>query len=404
MGGVEGVRFVPLNLMGGGATPDMLTRLLLTGAVLRGRIAADGALLNLIVGGQKLQLPKGVALSPGTNVEARITHEGGTPHLRLQVLPQPTRPGPGLPAVSTQTQTHVAAEMLPASLASLVRPEEVAALLPKASSIIPNAIETLLKVFTSRSEFGATLAKLVPLLDAQVAEGRMPTAVAARFRAVIASMDAETPDEFRRAVELARETIGSRIPQDVNSAARRDQGPTAERLMEEILYSRERASMRPATADSREFVRVADSFLDRANTFNLQNIRAFDVPYQFFAIPFSPRTGIEHAQVHVLGRERGGSGGGAGREAYLVAIDLHLTNLGSMWITIQSSGSTCNCAIRTDNDVARGAIDAGAPMLEAGLRRAGFAAAQVRSEAWDGDRVNAAAVLFAQTASFEAEA
>jgi flagellar hook-length control protein FliK len=88
----------------------------------------------------------------------------------------------------------------------------------------------------------------------------------------------------------------------------------------------------------------------------------------------------------------------------LVVVDLHLTNLGSMWITIQSSGTTCNCAIRTDNAAARGALDEGAPVLEAGLRRAGFAAAQVRTEAWDGDRVSAAAALFAQTAAFEAEA
>ena len=130
MGGVAGMRFIPLNTAGG--APDQLTRLLLTGAVLRGRIAADGALLNLIVAGQKFQLPKGVSLSPGTNVEAQITHEGGAPQLRLQVIDSSTQAASTRPITPAQPQLSAPAVPVPPSLAALIKPEQAATRLAEA--------------------------------------------------------------------------------------------------------------------------------------------------------------------------------------------------------------------------------------------------------------------------------
>ena len=48
MGGTEAVRWISLPASGQG---DALSRLFLDGAVLRGRITTDGALLNLVVAG-----------------------------------------------------------------------------------------------------------------------------------------------------------------------------------------------------------------------------------------------------------------------------------------------------------------------------------------------------------------
>jgi len=403
MGGIDGIRFVPLNLAGGGAAPDALTRLLLTGAVLRGRIAADGALLNLVVGNQTLPLPKGVALSPGTIVEARVTHEQGTPHLRLQVLeatPQATvarstATGPQMPPSLPQVT-------VPPSLVGLVKPEVAAALLPNAAFIPPKAMEALLSVLVARPELGRVLARLLPMLDARMSEAPLPAEQSAGLRASGQAMEPATPDEFRRAIDLAREVLGARGEPPVMRAQGESAAPRS--LLDDLVTLRDQLTARAATAEGRELVRTIDTVLERFAGTTLQNVRAFDAPYQFFAIPLSPRTGIEHAQVHVLGRGGRGPGGGGDREAHLVVIDLQLTQLGTMWITIQSAGTACTCVIRTSNGAARGAIDDGAPLLEAGLRRAGFAAAHVHTERWDGDRAGAAAALFAQTAAFEAEA
>ncbi len=398
MGGVEGVRFVPLNTAG--AAPDALTRLLLTGAVLRGRIAADGALLNLVVGNQNFPLPKGVALTPGTIVEARVTHEGGTPQLRLQVLNTSSQavntPTFATPSTSIPTPTVT----VPPSLAPLIKPEQAVALLPQVASLPPKAIEALLTVLVARPELGRVLARLLPAVDAHAAERPLPPAQTEVLRAAVQSLDAETPDEFRRAIETARGLIGARGETPMTRAHGENGAPRS--LLDDLMAIREHLNARTTTADGREIVRTIDTLADRFSANTLQNVRSFDAPYQFFAIPFSPRTGIEHAQVHVIGRD-GRGGGGSGREAHTIVIDLQLSNLGSMWITIQSAGTACNCSIRTSNDAARSVIDDGAPSLEEGLRRAGFTAAQVRTEAWDGDRVGAAAALFAQTGSFEAE-
>lgn len=400
MGGIEGVRYVPLNLAGGGTPPDALTRLLLTGSVLRGRIVLDGALLSLVAGNQKLPLPKGVALSPGTLVEARITHEGGTPHLRLQVLDGQQSQSAGPRAqVAVPSQTSAPSVHVPPQLAALITPEKAAALLPKAALIPPKAMEALLTVLAARPEVGRALARLLPLMDGQPAEESVPAERTANLRAAIQAMDAETPEEFRRAIEIARELIGARADRPMTRAS--GDSPSSRSLLENLVTLRDALAARAATTDGREAVRTIDAALERFGATTLQNVRSFEMPYQFFAIPFLPSTGIEHAIVHLVGRD--GRGPGGGRETHSVVVDLQLTNLGALWIAIQSTGTACSCVIHAESDMARDAIDVGAPVLEEGLRRAGFAAAQVRTEPWDGDRVTAAAALFSQTGSFEAE-
>jgi hypothetical protein len=400
MGGTEGIRLVPVAA---GVQGDSLSRLLLNGAVLRGRIAAEGSLLNLIVAGQRIPLPKNILLPPGTAVEVRLAQGNGGPQLRLQVLddalpaPAPPRqafaatgPAPKLPAV-----------VLPPALSALITPAQAALLLPNAAAIPLKALEALLTVFVARSEVGRALARLISLLEADIAGGRLPEESAAPLRAAAEALDAESPEEFRRAIEIARETL----------SARSDQGgpaSTARGLIEELGRVREQLAARSGTPGGgragNETLKTLDGVVEQLKSSGLQNIRAFETPYQFFAIPFAPRTGIEHAQVHLLGADGRGSGGGAGRRAHLVAIDLYLTHLGPVWITLQSSGASCSCVIRAEHEAVRRALDEGSPALEAGLRRAGFSAAQVRTEPWDADRVEAAAALLSRVASFEAEA
>ncbi len=406
MGGVEGVRFIPLNATSGG-TSNTLTNLLMSGAILRGRIAAEGALLNLVVAGQRMPLPKSVALPAGTSVEVQLLHGPGTPQLRLRMLDSAAQATPTLPQAPSSTPQNPSVpariQTLPPALADLLKPEQAAALLPKIAALPPKTLEALLTVFVARSDVGQTLARLVALVSAEVSEGRLPAKVVMPAEAAMETMAAESPEEFRRAIELAREMIGARGDRTVTvPTARETQTPRT--ILEDIARLREALSARGEVRGAGEAIKALNGFVERLSNSTLQNIRALDTPYQFFAIPLAPRTGIEHAQVHVVGRDGRGSGGGGGREAHVVALDLHLTHLGPLWITIQSAGPACNCVFRAGDESVRNAIDEGSPALEAGLRRAGFAAAQVRTEAWDGDRVEAAAALFARTASFEAEA
>ncbi len=409
MGAVEGVRFVPLTFGGGGAA-EAVSRLLLSGAVLRGRIVADGALLSLAVAGQRMPLPKSVALPPGTAVEVQLSHESGMQQLRLRVLDaaSPKTHAASQPQTSAPQAAPVPARMiaLPPALAELLKPEQAAVLLPKLAGLPAKAVEALLTVFVTRSDAGRALARLASMLDAEVSGRRLQSGMGEAVETLARTMDAESPEEFRRAVELAREFIGSRGDRGAAAGAGREPQTLARGAADEIATLRESLAARGG-AEGRaagETIKTLDAFVERMVHSTLQNVRALDSPYQFFSIPFAPRTGIEHAQVHVIGRDGRGPGGGGEREAHLVALDLHLTNLGALWITIQSSGPACRCVIRAENGVVRAAIDAGSPSLEAALRRAGFPAAQVHTEAWDGDRVEAAALLLSRPSSFEAEA
>ncbi len=407
MGGTEGIRFVPFSGAGQG---DSLSRLLLNGAVLRGRIAAEGALLNLIVAGQRIALPKTISLPAGTAVEVRVAQENGLPQLRLQ----PLDAAPQAPASSSQASAAAgppqkpAVVILPPALSALLTPAQATALLPKAAAIPPKAIEALLTMLVARSDVGRALARLVSLVDTEVAAGRLPEEAAAPLRAAAETLDAESPEEFRRAVEIAREMAGARPERAAPALTPREPSAVPRGLIEELANLREQFTARGSTHEAGraggDTLKVLDGVAEQLKSAGLQNIRALETPYQFFSIPFAPRTGIEHAQVHLLGADGRGSGGGAGRQAHLVAIDLYLTNLGPLWITLQSSGASCSCVIRAEHEAVRRALDDGAPELEAGLRRAGFPAAQVRTEAWEGGRAGAATALLAQAARFEAEA
>jgi len=118
-------------------------------------------------------------------------------------------------------------------------------------------------------------------------------------------------------------------------------------------------------------------------------------------LPLHADSGIRHAAVHVFpdSEHERGAHGARKRRSEIVVLDLSLTRLGDLWITIQRTGDACICRIQADSHVAIAALDERRQELAEALRDAGFDAT-VTTGPWTGDRLLEAARLMERSRGF----
>jgi hypothetical protein len=165
-------------------------------------------------------------------------------------------------------------------------------------------------------------------------------------------------------------------------------------LLEELLALRDQVTSRIGSRSHLDsLLKPIDALIERVDAARTQNVRGFEMPYQFMEIPLAKQTGFDRAQVHFFGDESKRGPGKA--NSHSVILDLELSQLGPVWIALHAAGNACACVMRVASDVARQRLNDGSPELEGALRNAGYAGATVRTEAWDGDRVNALTAMSA---------
>jgi hypothetical protein len=330
----------------------------------------------------------------------RLVEENGAQQVRIQPRPAPVaapqqQPPPAPPEILSAVLDRVI-ETLSASITR----DQAAALAPDAAALPAPVVRALLEVLVGGDRIGAQLARVAMLMEAAIAAGSLPAALGDKLRTIIRRLQAETADEFLRVVASVRESLRGRGPEAAH-AARRDAAGGAS-LLDDLVSLRDEVLARiDRTGTPGDAVlKSLDSLIERFEAARLPNIRGFEAPYQFIAIPLSNRTGFERAQVHFFGDE---SRRGAGEPAHhAVVFDLDLSRLGSLWIVVQASGAGCSCVIRATLDAARRALADAAPSLEDALRSVGYAGASVRAEPWDGDRIAALTGMMGRLSSFEA--
>jgi hypothetical protein len=389
MVGAGAVQILPVGRL---ANSDALIQSLSGGNPVVGRIVADGSGLALSILNHRLPLPAGTQLAPGTPVEARLVLENGSHQLRIQ-----TRTGPQSAAGPTRNPALAILEQVIATLTISVAPEQAAALAPDAGQLPAHVVRAALELLVGRERMGLQFARLAELIDSAVAAGRLPAEMGARLRALARRMQGESAEDFHRLLLSARDALrGAASPRPALAPAR-DPSIADELVALRDLVAARRETLGPA-GDA--LIKSLDALIQRFDAGRMQNVRGFELPYQFLEIPLHQSSGFDRAQVHFFGDESGRRE--SEPNSTTVVLDLELSRLGSLWIMLHAAGGTCRCVIRASSDSARRTLEDASPLLEAVLRSAGYSSATVQSEPWDGDRIAALSGLSRRFAGFEA--
>ncbi|MBI1317637.1 MAG: hypothetical protein GC168_01645 [Candidatus Hydrogenedens sp.] len=217
-------------------------------------------------------------------------------------------------------------------------------------------------------------AALQSLLDA---DGGAPEHWGALLRALAPSNLAEA--KFAAAVAEGAETGGDAA--DLRTAIARLLGDGALRGHLETA----------GKADA--FDTLSRGLMERLDRAALANTLGLEHRYAFWELPMP---GGGHARIHSFGGESGG-GKQHGKEAPdygFVAMDLELSRLGRLWITLRRTGATCECGLHAPSEETIGLLREARAELAEGLGSAGYGRPKITIGRWHGDPLRSLAEGF----------
>lgn len=411
-----GAFFLPADL----SIPDLLR----PGTMWRGVVenAPDGT-LELHVAGARIPVSDTSQLIAGqaVRVDVRQTQQG----IQLQVTPlvssestgqtQPAVPAPVQASAQASAQPSSASTPAPA-LADMISVvlESIGAMqnnipsgLDIAASLVPadfprneEALRTLLSLFVTRSSIGEDFAQIANLVSLASASGALPQSVAEEAAAALVLFTSWEPKDIRIALEqllanTARssesriaEALASGKPEDILRLLQGDTRTLVSRLLTNDAFK----GFLRKTGQTQVFQDAAERVLDRVTASHLQNLNGREQSYAFLELPCVSGQPVQQAQVHFV------SQGGQQKHAWdaqnaVVALDLSMSHLGNLWITLQIVGGRCSCRFCVTTPGIGDVIRHEAPALAKGLENAGYPGAAVHVSVWDGDRLREAARL-----------
>ncbi|MCC6694165.1 MAG: hypothetical protein IT365_00915 [Candidatus Hydrogenedentes bacterium] len=347
------------------------------------------------------QSPRGAGESPPlpSPAPAAAQNRGASPEQTAASIRTPTtftaplvaEVAPELPEVLTQVLK---------SFAQLDAVREAVHLLPKALPRTEHAIRLILSMHFSRGAVGKDLAVVASMLGQAADAGVLSEAEFSTLSSVVRMAGAAPEDDLellvRRAVSQSGRSLESRLATAIAAG-------NVEAFLEElkgdlvVQLSRLRANEHLAshlrkTGRFADFQSAIERTLERLSGGQLQNLRAFELPYYFLELPLDPQSPITHAQIHFFGEENE-RGREFNKENATVVFDLSTTRLGDLWISMGPVQGICHCWIRaTDAEVVR-LVDDTATELAQRLESCGYAGAQVHATLWDGNRLRETANL-----------
>lgn len=374
-----------LNLPGIGGLPPTLTIALLgEGETALTTVRGSAEQPFILVNDSRLPLTE-AGVQPGDLVRVTRLPGGGDPRFSVaRELPQ------GAPG---------AAEALPTilgQLSVLAGRQLPETLLPPGFPANAEAVRQLVSLFQEGDTLAPQLAKLTEALRAAgqtqhpafqalsaLTEQLMslplgdPAALAAALKALVQ----------KRAPEARLEGATA---EDLDAIAGGDLATLLKQLQSD-------PDLREALARSGQlddFLEAARGLLDRLDGARAQQLHGGAQGYVYLDLPLPKEAGFRHAAAHFYSE---GQAKGRGREGLpsVAVLDLDLTQLGPLWISIRALGETCRCEILAAAKETAGELEAAAPELGARLREAGYGQVQVQTGAWDGDRLSKTAALLA---------
>ncbi|GMW00694.1 MAG: hypothetical protein AMXMBFR84_18310 [Candidatus Hydrogenedentota bacterium] len=352
-------------------------------------VQKDAQGLSLLIQGQRVPLPAGTAFQPGQVVDAKVVMHSGQAFLSLQ------------PA-SSSTVERLPEIMLAVlkALGATAKPDAARAIPWHAVRENSAAVRQVLSLFVMRQPLGADLQQVAAYVAQGVEAGVLPRGVLDALTQLLDLFGKNEPEALAGALKQWRGSADTQLETRLAQALARGQGDAAVELLRESIrgHLAQARSHDAFTALLRErgqldpFVAAADRLTDRLAGAALQNLHATDGAYWFMELPFNSEGPLESAQIHVMGDGRNRREVDPSQAT--IAMDLHLSQIGPLWIQLTFRNGACSCLFRSADSDVLDAVRKQSDELVTGLREAGYPGSAIRTEPWDEDRLAAVAALF----------
>ena len=364
----------------------------------RGALPLQGLIVDspsgpaLQLNGTRIPLPNTVTWPPGQVVDVRVARRGASTELRLSPQPEtgPPQPVSKSPSVE-QTIRALLNEQGTRPSVNLVR------LLSAAGGQIPMTADTigaLVRLFAGRTRTAGDQSRLNRIVEELVAAGfftgddgeliaRTLETFSVRTAATLVSMLKRMRARAGKPVEaqLAKVVQGE---QSIEAALRNPD--RIAQTLRNILQQEEVVRFLRENGHWEEFRTATDRVLDRMVATHLQNTAGLEQPYVFVDLPFALEGFIDSAHIHFWIEEGDGKSTDPEEDA-VVALDLRMTRLGDLWISLRIHQDHCSCRVLATSEEIVEALRAASGELERILNGLGFSGAGVEVGYWDGDRI-----------------
>lgn len=363
------------------------------------------------VGGTVIATANGLAVRAGA---VRIPLPADSPLVHGQAVTV-TRPEAGgaievRASAATQTSPNRDSQLIGVIAHALARiqgaadrtPQSLLPLLPTQAPLSEAQVRQIVALFTVRGALGPNLALLAGHIEAAMASGWAGPEWAQAFLEMARTSTKSSPrgtaewirSRVRAASATAEGALASSTPEDA-----------FEGLLTQIRTLQNDAVLRSALRGLNRdpaFGAQAQETADRLESCQMAQLHALDSHYVFAELP-APFPGESSSlQLHwSQGRKQDGA---APDEPDCVALDLSLSQLGDLWVTVQASQHRCQCTLRATQASVIDALALESPALEKALLDAGYLGASVRVGAWDGDRLEAVCQLMRRNAGLDLKA
>ena len=340
------------------------------------------------VRGHDFPLPPGTGHGPGAELRLKLIFVKD--EWQLQIIgPAGSAKGVG------SNPTAKLAELLAGHSLS-IPVDRALRLIPKHLPPTDSAVAALLNRLSSAQGAGPALGQVIQILNEAAAAGAIqlsPSAVAALGWLIRPGASADAYRSYlRRAASappeslLARWILGGEPPSPDEVAESPEQVWSSLSDDERLIAFVER--------DGRGEIlrRALRSLTERTEGDRLVELHALNQGYRFVELPMEEASGWSRAQLHLL---RGRPG------AVAFALDAHTERLGDIWMVLRMADSEGYLQIQAERDATRTAFEHDVSSIRDALARVGFERVTVEVEAWDADRLRAAAELFETYRSIE---
>lgn len=347
-----------------------------------GRVIQAAHALAVRVGSMLITLPENAPFVAGQAVTVTKPAPDAAVEIRQSPI-QSSATSQGGNSIGT-TLNRVLSEL---QVAAGRNPEGLAPLVPGSAPLAVSQVHQLIALFTVRGALGADLAALAAHLQSALASGWTAPEWLRSFIQLAGARPESEPDAI---VQWLKQTYASATKTPEGSLAATPPEDAFEGLLAQLRALRNDPALRSALEAANRwsaFAAHADTAIDRLEARALHQLHALDIDYVFAELPapFSPD--FSNIQFHWFRQGNAQSGG-----SDQVILDLNVSQLGDIWIAIQSGHGHCRCVVRAVSEPAVQVLGAEASALESALQET-YALATVKIERWNGDRLAAAAQL-----------
>ncbi len=350
--------------------------LLADGARLLTTVRGSAETPFLLLGSQRVPIQQGSGLQPGDTVRVTLLLREGTPRFEIarEATSAPPKPADALGTLLTRLG-EMAGKPVPGSL---VPPQFPAG----------DSVRQLVQLFQQHNDVAPGVARLAEQLRVALPSGHPVLAqissILEHFGSIFASDPAQIAARLkaltqRRAPEAS---LLAASPAELAALAKSD-------LASLLVALQGDDALLAALRDSGQlddFVSATTALLERLDGARAQQLHGQSHGYVYLELPLPSESGFAHAAVHFF--HEGTPRPDARAELPAVAVlDLELSGLGPVWISLRAHGGTCTCEMLATTPEAQQLLEAERATFTAALQEAGFQRAEVRAGKWNGDRL-----------------